>query len=540
MLKQPALEPALGAHTLADRAREAPAASVPGPLTRLDWVGIVLSAAMFLLLSLVRSAHTIFWSDEIMGWLVLRETSLATLLHSWWTGADSSGIFFYLLGRPWLAIFGATERSLRLFSAAGVATACGLLWACARRYYSIGVVAAIVPLTLAIHQTILWQLSNGRTYGLFLAAIALTAYVFALTDASRPLTTRLLVLTFVAHLLLVGSHILGPFYSAIFFAGLLLRDALEHAFRPRLYLAAAAGWVAFLISYRNLIATAALGKPSFWTNKPHLRDLIVGFTAGDGRLRKAIFLLFVLALLAVLKNRFGARTYSLASREPVTRLTLLVIFFVCVPILFLLSRVTTSVFVDRYLLPIVLGDALLLCELTTQVLDGWSVGVRVRQSAFALMLIALAVIVKRQLPLKSDLYPQRNYTPSLLRLIPPDVPAVITHPGVFAEMVFYQNTHATLLTPVDWPVTLDRSMSPGYVSGTHEMENWKKLGYFANQIESTNAILASNPRFVVIAEEGETVWFFRRVASADRYTIQDLGVHQEAVNLLHLWMVTRR
>ena len=515
-----------------------------GALTPLDWIGIATAAALFLLMSFIRSSGTIFWSDEIMGWLVLRERSFPRLLHSWWAGADSSGIFFYVFGRPWLAIFGATERSLRLFSAAGVATACGLMWACARRFYSLGVVAAILPLTLFFHRTLLWQLSNGRTYGIFLAAIAFVAYAFAITDSARPLTGRLLALTFAAHLLLVGSHILGPLYSGIFLCGLVLRDLLQQTLRPRLYLAGAAGWLMLLVSYRNLTATAALGKPAFWTFRPHRHEFFLGFTAGNRRLRQAIALLLLLAIITFLRDRFFRR--SLAGRPPllanqiVTRLTLIGTFFACVPVLFLLSRVTTSVFVDRYLLPILLGDALLLCELATRILDGWPINLFLRRGLFATMLLLLARTLKRDLPLLPDEYPQRDYTAALLHLIPPGVPAVITNPGIFAEMVFYQNQNATFLTPVDWPVTLDHASNPGYVSGTHEMENWKKLGYFSQQIQSTDTILAGNPRFLVIAEEGQAVWFERRIATSAQFSTKDLGRLMEAANPLHLWMVERR
>ena len=529
---------------MSDRIGDIASRDRPGSLTPLDGIGIAIAATLFLLMSFVRSSNTIFWSDEIMGWLVLRERSFPALLHSWWAGADSSGIFFYVFGRPWLALFGASERSLRLFTSAGVATACGLLWACARRFYSLGVVAALLPLTLFFHRTLLWQLSNGRTYGIFLAGIALVAYAFVATDPARPLTGHLLALTFAAHLLLVGSHILGPLYSGIFLAGLLLRDLLLHTVRPRLYLAAAAGWIALLLSIRNLVATAALGKPAFWTVRPHFHEFFLGFTAGNRRLRQAIAVLLLLAILTYLRDRFRPRVLTASSlqslSQPVTRLTLIASFFACVPVLFLLSRVTTSIFVDRYLLPVVLGDALLLCELVSRILNGWPIRLTVHRGLFAIMLLLLARTLKRDLPLQPGEYPQRDYTPGLLQLIPPGVPAVITNPGIFAEMVFYQNRNATFLTPVDWQVTLDPASNPGYVSGTHEMENWKKLGYFASQIQSTGTILADNPRFLVIAEDGQAVWFERRIASSAQFTTQDLGRHLEAGNPLHLWMVKRR
>ena len=510
------------------------------PLTMLDVAGISIATALFLLLSFLRSRHTIFWSDEIMGWLVLREQTFPGLLHSWWAGADSSGIFFYLFARPWLGLFGATELSLRLFTAAGVACASALLWLCARRFYSFGVVAALVPLTLLFHGTLLWQLSNGRTYGILLAAVALTAYAFALTDPDLPLTAGLLWLTFAAHLLLVGSHILGPLYSGIFLGGLLLRDLLLRTFRLRLYLAGLAGWIVLAVSYRNLLATAALGKPAFWTEKPHHHQFFLGFSVGSPSLRRAIAVLFLGALLTYLIRYFRDGRLRGIRRTSITRLTLIATFFLCVPVLFLLSRVTTSIFVDRYLLPVLLGDALLLCELATRILDELSLPLRVRQALFASLLVVLALVVRRDLPLSPKNYPQADYTSELLALLPPGLPVVITHPGVFAEMDFYRSADRTFLTPLDWQVTLDPAMNPGYVSGTHEMENWKKLGYSASQIQSTAMILTNNPKFVVVAEDGQDVWFKRRIVDSGQYTTEDLGRHQETVNRLHLWLVEHR
>ena len=498
---------------------------------------MALTALLMLLLSFLRSRHTIFWSDEVMGWLVLRERTFTQLLYSWWTGADSSGIFFYVLARPWLAIFGASELSLRLFSAAGVAAAAILLWVCARRFYSFGVVASLLPVTLLLHRTLLWQLANSRTYGLFLAAIALVALNFALTDPDRPLSRKLLLLAFAAHLLLVGSHILGPLYSGVFLGGLIARDLWFHVFRPQLYLAAAAGWLALLVSYRNLVATAALGKPSFWTLRPNNHDLWLGLTAGDERLHKACLLLLIIAATAFLTRRRIAGTTAIVARRSITPVTLIGTFFAAVLVLFAVSRVTTSVFVDRYLLPVLLGDALLLCELATRILADMEISGRVRQLLFFVLLLTLAQTVRHDLPLLPTEYPPLDYTGSLVKLIPPGVPAVITDPGIFAEMVFYHNRARTFITPLDWEIATSPENGLGAVSGEHEMQNWKQLGYYSNQIEPTEAILHNNPAFVVIADAASPLWFKWRVVQSGRYAITDLGLVPKGEAKLHLWLV---
>ncbi len=510
------------------------------PLSRADALGILLSAASLLLLSWLHSRHTIFWSDEIMGWLVLRQPTLRQLLHAWWAGADSSGIFFYLFARPWLALFGASSLALRLFTASGVAASLALLWLCARRFYRFGVVAAILPSVFLLPPVLLWQLANARTYGILLASVALAAFAFALTDPFRPLTLRLLALTFAAHLLLTGSHILGPVYSAVFVAGLLGRDLWFGRLRPRLYLAAALGWLLLLLSYRNILATAALGKPSFWTLKPYSQELLLGLSAFDPKLFTAWIILVSMAVAAWAALRPFHPGIPLFPRASLTQLSLIATFLGCAITLFAISRVTTSVFVDRYLLPMVLGVALVLCEAATRLLELFRINTRARQILFALMLLNALRLLRIDRPIPLLFFPQTDYTPDLAALIPPDTPAVLTDPGLFAEMAFYQNRSATLLTPVDWPIALDPASGPGAVSGAHEMANWKLLGFYSDQIQPTAQVLAANPRFLVVSPAAHTSWMDLRILNTHRFCVQDLGLHAEAAYLLHLWLVSPR
>jgi hypothetical protein len=111
--------------------------SAPARLGYPDAIGILLLSVLLLSLSYFRSRHRMFWGDEIMGWLVLKQPDWKSLLHLWDAGIDSSGIWYYVFGRPWIALFGASEISLREYSAAGIAATAAILWIAARRFYSI-------------------------------------------------------------------------------------------------------------------------------------------------------------------------------------------------------------------------------------------------------------------------------------------------------------------------------------------------------------------------------------------------------------------
>jgi hypothetical protein len=142
-----------------------------------DAFGISIGIVLLMIASYLRSRHRMFWGDEIMGWFVLKQPSFSSLLHVWYGGMDSSGIFFYVFGRPWMALFGSSEVSLRMYSAAGIAGCFAFIWISARRFYSIWIVAVGTASIFVFSRALYWQLANGRTYGVFMFACAFVVYL---------------------------------------------------------------------------------------------------------------------------------------------------------------------------------------------------------------------------------------------------------------------------------------------------------------------------------------------------------------------------
>ena len=512
----------------------ASAARSVGPL---DILLITLLFALFLFASWFRSRNRIFWSDEIMGWFVLRQDTWPHLLQLWRAGIDSSGIFYYVFARQWLALFGPSELTLHLFSAFGIALSATITWFAARRFFPIQVVAAVVPLMFFLNRTALWQLANGRTYGLLMTAIALAAYALIRTgpetaDANRPWP---LLLTFLALLLLVGSHILGTLFWGAFFAGFLTRDLWFRIFRPRLYSAALAALIVVPFSWRNIQATAALGKPTFWTLKPPPLDLFRGlgdysrFT--EGILAAAFLALLVTILIARSK---GTRPPVFNPAYPSFYFALAVFPFLLL-VMFAVSHVSTSIFVDRYLLPMLVGDALFVCALLGRCFEIMPPGPAPRALFSIAALLVFGVVYQKNLRFES-VYPQRDYTPALLAALPEGEPIVMTSVGSFAEMVFYHNRDGIFLTPVDWSIQLDPDNGPGGVSGLHEMENWKAMGLYSKQIQPTPEILRGKPHFAVVSDDQHTLWFRRYIAANPLYR----STEGKPFGTLHIWQVDRR
>lgn len=94
-------------------------------------------------------------------------------------------------------------------------------------------------------------------------------------------------------------------------------------------------------------------------------------------------------------------------------------------------------------------------------------------------------------------------------------------------MVFYRNHEGLdLLTPIDWPYALWEHAPRWVVPGMHEMENWRKVGYYSPQIVNLQPFVAVHHHFVVV--EGEDAdwlqfhmqdprWHAREIGSLRRY-----------------------
>ena len=500
----------------------------PHRASALDMGGITGLVAVLLLTAYFRSSQTMFWSDEIMGWFVVHAPNWHVLLQRWNAGIDSSGIWFYVLGRPWLAVFGATERSLRMFSAAGIAASAAIIWLTARRFYDLIPVASAVTFVYAVLQPLRWQLANGRTYGVFMLACAVVVYLILRgeeRDADRP-KPIFLVATFAAYCFLTGSHILGSMYAFLFLAVQIAMDVKSKRIRPLLYLAAAGSFAVYFFSRFNIAATTALGKPSFWTVKPALRQLLTMSILFGHRIAIGIAILFLVGLLHIRLREERLSVYAL-----------LLGFAVMDLFVFTFSRFgSTSIYVDRYLLPISFGAILLLGELFTQLRDAdarWPIF----RSALPFVFLLAGLVVFFVHRFQPDIYPQPNYTNRLLASLPPGVPIVNTDVGSFVETEFYHHGDGSqrMLFPVDWEVALDRG-SFGGVSGFHEMDNFKMQGLYADDILPTPDILHAYAKFVVLTDPIANLWLRRRILSDSSFRASRLP---NVPHGLEAWLVER-
>ena len=485
--------------------------NAPSRLGIADAVGIICLVCALMVVSYLRSRHCMFWGDEIMGYEVLTQPTFAKLLLLWRHGIDSGGIWFYVLARPWIGLFGATEVSLRMFSAATICGSVTVLWLAARRRYELLPVAASIITVYALMQPLRWQLANGRTYGLVMLAFALVNYLHLRgedDDQTKP-TPLFLLATFGAYSVLVGSHTLGLLYLCAMLGTQLALDLSRRRMRWSLYLAAVLSvWVVF-ISRANLLATAAIARPSFWTPKPTFRGLLVTQGLLGRQLTYAVLFLFVLALPFLRKR---------ASRRAIY--VILACFVALDLAMYFVSLYTTSIYSTRYLLPLAVAVIYIACELFTLVREAdfrWS-RLRVWLPAVYIFGALISLFVHRFEP---RLLPTPDYTGDLVALLPAGYPIIDPDVETFVSLEFYQHQKVggRIKFPTDWQVAMDPAREGG-VSGFHEMDNWHDMGLYTDDIVPTADALAGKKDFLVVVSPSSLIWVQRRILANPQYEVE--------------------
>ncbi len=464
------------------------------------------------------SHNRILWSDEIFGWLLVTDPSWTHMLSAWRLGVDGGGFAFYTLCKLWLLTFGPNYLNFRAFSAAGCFLGLVATWRVLQFFYPDWIAACCVFAVWFGSKTILWQMVQNRFYGLLLGACAL-AFCSAIST-SIYLTGNirkqrsLLALAIFANILLVETHPFGVLYSAAIVTGCLLSDWVEKRKRFGFYVASVGPWFLLLFSRQAMVNSAKVGKPWFWTVRPTKQDLLSLYQPHwiphiNHRLvvigTATLFLLLWPAARRSLVRSFQARHRVLL---PALALTL-----VPIPV-FLLSQHGTSYFVDRYLIGFLVGVAVLIAEVCTQVHDSLP-----NQTArFTVLGVCLAFLLfsagqTSRAYGRDLLLPPLDFTPRLASMLPSGLPIVFERPDEFDIMVQQQGpAHPDLLFLLDWSYTTEPTTPRGLVAGYHQMENLKIAGYLPDSVQQAGPFLAGTNRFVLVHDDGFR-WMQERLSS---------------------------
>ncbi len=503
-------------------------------LSRTDWLYLLFLSAFSFLLCAVRSRTRLFWGDELLGHRVLSAPTVAAMLSGWWQGADGGGLFYYLLGRFWTCLFGLGELSLRLFSTTGMCVALVLTWAAARRFFSTAVVACSVTLVYYTSAVMLWQQQgNGRFYGLFLAAAAWTSLLF-LIDTDQAPSHRSLFFHGLAHALLIGSHILGLVYSFSLIVGTVLFDRHKRRVRPKLYLANLSGWLLVPVSYHAIRQSASIAQAGFWTRAPGLREYLFGFLV-FGKVTVLVFP--VLASLAA-----ACLVFSPPSAQE--RAAVVPVFYLlgsltlAQTILFAKSRVGTSIYADRYLLPMSVGTVFLIALCLGTILRQLSKKGFFREAYVQLVSVSFVLCCCGYASLRrpnNELYPHRGYPERLVRSVPAGS-TIIANSLVFELLETYDPDHRAV-TPFDWKFG-PRSEDHNDYSDQRLMQNWKRAGYDEANLLPCGAAFSQSANFYVLTNPLQDAWFAEHFVSNRAYRTEQVRSSAEWLSLT-LWSVHR-
>jgi len=318
----------------------------------------VAICAILIWLSLTASAARPFWFDELFTFHVARLPDFASLWLALSRGVDLQPPLFYLVTAAAQKVFGSSEVATRLPALAGylLMTVCLYLFVRRRTNSLYGVVAALFP---AVTEAFRYSY-EARPYGLMLgfSALALLCWQEA-ACAARGVHRQLgLVGLWLSLSLAVSCH----YCSVLVFIPLAMGEAVRWFQRRRLDIpmAVAAGLAALVvIIYLPLIrGGVALHSNHPW-NAVTVRFIYDAFQfalfPAAVPLAFCIVALYLLLRLDRVVEPAAAQGTSLTAAETGAALG-----FILLPVFaYLLGRTVTHMMTDRYVLPLVVGFAVL-------------------------------------------------------------------------------------------------------------------------------------------------------------------------------------
>ena len=479
---------------------------VPGRLSVWDWLGMVAGFVLTLTITVVNSRHRIFWEDEMLGWLLLRDPSWHHMVRAWNLGADGGGFSFYVLGRGWFAVFGDSRLAFRLFSSTCFGLAFVALWAALRRVYPTWIVAFAAFNTMFFSPPLTMHFLEGRFYGLLVMSTALAMWLALRLDEEFETTPRhLYVAAFLIHGLLTTSHLLGVVFSFFVLLATVILDRLRGRLRVGLYLTVAVSWLLLIPEKTSIVAAGRVGKPHFWTRAPRLSEIVGGYSGFSHEILLVLGVLFVAAVVLLRRSSAGlGEGYRRRCAAYVVGGCLLL-----APLAFLAEgMVGTWLFNERYLQPVTLGLAFVTAELLMVVSTHWVFGSAEGRSMVAARGVGAVVFaafllfwVFHHVAMNTPEVPE--FTDVLTARLPQDIPVVVDDAFTFTDLIGRQSDSGVEYRfLLDWPWAVSEGSPRLEVTQYHLMENWKLAGYYAENVVEKEAFLREHGRFLIVDEVG--------------------------------------
>ena len=494
----------------------------------------------------VFSLHKQAWTDEVFTWRDLSDPSLWHLYYAVQHGADGGMPLFYTTAWLWARAFGTAVLTLRMYSCVAMCAALVVTWRTLRRFYGTWATAFGILTFWGTSGLVLDENAEARFYGLFLLTVALTLNISTRLMVQPAPKLRLLVLSLVSQSALVLSHVLGILYGGLILLGLILSDAAQRRFRPRIYLFHAAGWLALLVWLPSIRASMAVGKPHGWIGKPELAYLFPAYLfapfeqwflllerhSGGARWRMVhhvaeFAMLIALAVILLLGLRKLLAAEQRTSLDPRNALRLAGYLLLSAPlILFVVSYLVTPIFLARYMVPSGIGLAIVLADFADARGSDNPAASRLVWVGVATFLAILPMLSSLVMPpLRSS--KQFLDVQRLDHTVPENIAVVTDWADDFAKLMLYpRSPHSNYYFLLDWPAAL-AGPKPD-VTSYHLLSSNRDVGYYARSIQDSDAFLCSHTDFLVLDThligqdaDGPT-WFDQRVREAPEFTWRKL------------------
>jgi hypothetical protein len=489
----------------------------------LDWLLPLLTVAVLLASCLLGSAKKEIWIDEVFTLQVITDRSLPHMMHALANAVDGGMPLYYLLAYGWATLFGTSLLTLRLFSSVFVCAGVLVLWNTLRKAYLAPAVSLAIAATTVTSATLLHQNVEARYYGSYFACAAL---VFAahLRLRDQPRTRRLVIAAMLAHGALVMSHPFGVLYSGAAIAGLALADYRSSRLHWSLYAALASSWLLLLAWIGPILKVHDLAQPRNWTPVPTVTEVLALFAFASPCLAFGLLMGTGLTALAPKANGESGTANNSAT------LLYHAFAFLLPPIpVALISWGSSSLFVDRYFLPSLIGVATLVAYLLNSRLETVRLNFTLRLAWCVLLAVILAW------PLVSIEKNRDNRFELIDRSITSGLPVIVADANVFLPLSYLtKKPGRPYYYPLDWQAAL-HSPRAGATLEYKLLRNAKAVGYYPGRILDDRQALCLFESFLVL-DDPQLAWFHERVFNNPDYQIEHLGDFSPD---RQLWLVRR-
>jgi hypothetical protein len=293
------------------------------------------------------------WADELITLYVARQTSLRQIINASLDGCDLTPPLYSFLVHVILSWVPIDSLAVRLPSTLGFSgMAFGFVAFCRRRWPA---AYAVVPALLASVACIRYA-TEGRCYGLVFGctAGALVCWQAAAEGRRRRATVPLLALCLMTA---VALHFYAVFVAVPLLVGEIVRWTRSRRLDYPILAALAAGLPILLLHYPMIQAAMPVQEhhwsPARWTT-------LTGMYIGYAEVMCLAPALFLIASWIIPKRLLPDGPNVSRGRLTTAELAAIATFPLMPAGIFLLSKFSTGVFVDRYVLWAVAGSALLI------------------------------------------------------------------------------------------------------------------------------------------------------------------------------------